>query len=119
MPTTSISWKFWTAARNTMRPMRPKPLMPILMVMKGPPEGSSKWSKRNSALQHGKHRGRDILRRKVEVLEQRRRRRRFAVGVDADDRRAAVLPPAGAHAHLDRDARHARRQHRALVLSAL
>ena len=33
MATTSISLKFWTAARNTMRPMRPKPLMPILMVM--------------------------------------------------------------------------------------
>jgi hypothetical protein len=28
-----MSWKFCAAARNTMRPMRPKPLMPILMVM--------------------------------------------------------------------------------------
>jgi len=33
MPTTSMSEKFCTAARNTMRPIRPKPLMPILMVM--------------------------------------------------------------------------------------
>ncbi len=43
MPTTSISLKFWTAARNTMRPMRPKPLMPILMVI----ENCSWMSKEN------------------------------------------------------------------------
>ena len=36
MPTISMSLaKFCTAARNTMRPMRPKPLIPILMVMEG------------------------------------------------------------------------------------
>ena len=33
MPTISMSLKFCTAARNTMRPMRPKPLIPILMLM--------------------------------------------------------------------------------------
>jgi hypothetical protein len=31
--TTSMSAKFWIALRSTLRPMRPKPLMPILMVM--------------------------------------------------------------------------------------
>jgi hypothetical protein len=43
MPTISISLKFWTAARNTMRPMRPKPLMPILMVIAVAP-----WGRKNS-----------------------------------------------------------------------
>jgi hypothetical protein len=33
MPTISMSEKFCTAARNTMRPMRPKPLMPIFKLM--------------------------------------------------------------------------------------
>jgi hypothetical protein len=28
-----MSEKFWMAERSTLRPMRPKPLMPILMVM--------------------------------------------------------------------------------------
>jgi hypothetical protein len=31
--TTSMLGKFCTAARNTMRPMRPKPLIPTLMVI--------------------------------------------------------------------------------------
>jgi hypothetical protein len=33
MPTTSMSGKSRTAALSTMRPMRPKPLMPTLIVM--------------------------------------------------------------------------------------
>src|SRR5450830_1794690 len=33
MPTISMSEKFCTAERSTLRPMRPKPLIPILMVM--------------------------------------------------------------------------------------
>src|SRR5664279_3964958 len=53
------------------------------------------------------------------MLEEHRRRRRFAVRVDADDRGAAVFPPAVAHAHLDRDARHAGRQDLALPGLAL
>jgi hypothetical protein len=33
--------KFCTAARNTMRPMRPKPLIPILIVMIFLPQSQS------------------------------------------------------------------------------
>jgi len=32
MATTSMSLKFCTAERSTLRPMRPKPLMPILIM---------------------------------------------------------------------------------------
>ncbi|MNW12519.1 hypothetical protein D3C71_2102300 [compost metagenome] len=34
MPTTSMSLKFWMAERSTLRPMRPKPLIPILIVIR-------------------------------------------------------------------------------------
>ena len=34
MATTSMSLKLAIAARNTMRPMRPKPLIPTLIVMR-------------------------------------------------------------------------------------
>src|SRR6478735_1243647 len=101
MATTSTSLKFCTAARNTMRPMRPKPLMPILMVM----EGFSR-NEKTSRGERRPNRGHDVLRRESEVLEQYRPRRRLAVAVDADHRGAAVLPPAVGHAHFDRDARH-------------
>src|SRR3982751_573631 len=116
MPTTSISPKFWTAARNTMRPMRPKPLMPILMAM-----GTCSWmsKKISTRVQCGLDRRDDVLDREPEVLEEDRRRRRFAVAVDADDRGAAVLPPAVADAHLDGNARHAGRKELALVGVAL
>src|SRR5678815_3101374 len=107
-----MSLKFWTAARNTMRPMRPKPLMPILMVM-------GKSSAKNSSAERRPHRRHHVLRREAEVPEQHRPRRRLAVAVDADDGGAAVLPPAVGHAHLDRDARHAGGQERLLVGAVL
>src|SRR5689334_5859099 len=103
MATTSMSWKFWTAARNTMRPMRPKPLMPIWMVM----TESSVGAKECSTAEHVPDRRDDVVDREAEVLEERGRRRRLAVAVDADDGRTAVLPPARGGAHLDGDARHA------------
>src|SRR6478736_8279646 len=106
MATTSTSLKFCTAARNTMRPMRPKPLMPILMVI----EGFSRDEKRSRG-ERRPNGGHDVFRRESEVPEQHRAGCRFAVAVDADDRGAAVFPPAVGHAHLDRDARHARGQH--------
>src|SRR6478736_6065713 len=95
--------------------MRPKPLMPILMVME-----SSWGSKLNSvAAERGANGRDDVLDREAEMPEEDGRRRRLAVAVDADDGGAAVLPPAVAHAHLDRDPRHAGRQDLALAGVAL
>src|SRR5476649_2654275 len=106
MPTISMSEKFCTAARNTMRPMRPKPLMPILMVMSMSlclevmDSGFAKRSLPATSYSAGTFipapqqglladdlaRDRDdVVRRDVEELEQVRRRRRFAEAVQADD----------------------------------
>src|SRR4051794_9344374 len=102
-----MSEKFCTAARNTMRPMRPKPLMPILMVM-GQSPGVRKrivpWNGRaigpqgpmcrNSlADDPARHRD-DVADGEPEQLEQVGRGRGLAVAVKADHRGGAVLPPA-------------------------
>ena len=109
--------KFCTAARNTMRPMRPKPLMPTLMVMiRSPVE--VKRSTTGTSVQPASTLRTVSARfcgREVEELEQRRRRRALAVAVEADHRGAAVLPPAVGDAGLDRDARQLRRQHAAIL----
>src|SRR5438046_1071858 len=98
MPTTWTSEKFCTAARRTLRPMRPNPLMPILSAM-----GCSEVENRNpsrylrscrnaqlirpctSTSQHGSYGLGHVLRREAEVLEQFICRRRLAVRIDADD----------------------------------
>src|SRR5512139_3926051 len=56
MPTTSTSGKSRTAARSTMRPMRPKPLMPTLTVI------SFSWScgKRSLTRGAGARRGQPV-----------------------------------------------------------
>ena len=85
--------------------MRPKPLMPTLMVML---MATLKMHHVKRMLQYADFdRGRHVLRREAEVLEQFGRRRRLAEAVDADHRafQPDVLAPEVGDAGLDRDAR--------------
>src|SRR3989344_3431142 len=141
MPTTSMSLKFWMAERSTLRPMRPKPLIPILIVIgslfkvaksksgicRRAPAGSG--AQRAGEVLAGllgglqtcradgdQHRIGHVFFGETEVLEQHGRRGRFTVGVDAHHGSAAVFPPAVGHAHFHGHAGHAGGQHAALVL---
>eukprot|EP01137_Pigoraptor_chileana_P026861 Opistho-2@8750 len=141
MPTTSMSLKFWMAERSTLRPMRPKPLIPILIVIgslfkvaksksgicRCTPAGSGAQragevlagllgglqARSTGGHQHGIG---HVLFCEAEVLEQHGCGGRFTVGVDTHHGGAAVLPPAVGHAHFHGHARHAGGQHAALVL---
>src|SRR3990167_5892929 len=95
--------KSFATARNTMRPMRPKPLIPTLIAICQSPElrnfhprrtrrsaklflgGPSRPSRKRFLLylQNAFDRSHDGLGRDAEVLEQRRCRGGFAEAVDA------------------------------------
>src|SRR5512145_1792855 len=60
MPTTSRSGKSWIAARNTIRPIRPKPLMPIFVMESSASAGGSR-------IAQGGERGLELLGQGVPV----------------------------------------------------
>ena len=82
MPTTSMSGKCFAAARNTMRPMRPNPLMPTLIAMNRSPDLQcvSKSCQSSASISRTMW-----LAREAEMLEQCLRGRRGAERCHADD----------------------------------
>src|SRR5512135_3385803 len=119
MATISISGKSLVTARKTMRPMRPKPLMPtliaivfLLLLVK---------SKSVSGSENGLGLGDHVLDREAEFLEQLAGRGGFAEAIHADHStvQANILVPGVGHACFDRHALDAGRQHAGLVSRVL
>src|SRR5690242_7776548 len=105
MPTISMSEKFWTAARSTLRPMRPKPLIPsFTAIAVSSSELTKRIPTRSRADQFLDARD-DVFHGEAEVLEHRRRGCRFTVGVDADHVAAIAhdRAPIVRYARLDRE----------------
>src|SRR5262245_44313951 len=97
MPTISMSGKFCVAARNTMRPMRPNPLIPTLIAIL-----PDLW---NLLLQYSLSDLHDVVRREAEMLEEifrdaGRTERRHADDITV---RPDVAPPCIRRSGFDRD----------------
>src|SRR3954465_4223463 len=124
MPTISTSGKYCTAARNTIRPMRPNPLMPTLIVMlrissilraaDGAPSSN-----------HFLYGSRDVFAGEAKIFEQFTSRRRLAEAVYSDDSTgrvvdgAHVFAPIIADPRLHRNPWNSRRQYRSPISAIL
>src|SRR5262245_47039351 len=120
MPTISTSPKFCTAARSTLRPMRPKPLMPTLTAIAIPLPCVS-WLT-GSGAEEFLDSSHDVFHREAEMPEDSGRRRRLAEGVDTHDVTAIAheRAPVVRHAGLDRETVPDRLgQHRAAIARLL